>query len=143
MTVGADNEPTHAAFVHSIGTSWKIASFQPVEPSIGANVETIADWSAAWTFTDALKSSRPWISHAYNTSTGQSTWEGGGVVHVDSKGWPTQLNQWKNTRRNQMIRQELGALIFRRYRHELSPRAPIVRKWKGTRRGLLRLAARG
>ncbi|MBU6175153.1 MAG: hypothetical protein KGQ60_15190, partial [Planctomycetes bacterium] len=101
-----------------------------VEPLIGTNVETIADWSAAWTFTDAFKSSRPWISHAYNTSTGQSTWEGGGVVHVDSKGWPTQLNQWKNTQ-NQMIRQELGTLIFRDIGTNY-PAGTYRAEWKGT-----------
>ncbi|MFM7110677.1 MAG: hypothetical protein ACKO26_05995, partial [Planctomycetota bacterium] len=65
-------------------------------PAIGMNVESVVDWSSAWTFSDAFKTSRPWISHAYNTATGQESWEGGGAIHVDSRGWPTTLNEWTN-----------------------------------------------
>jgi hypothetical protein len=80
--------------------------------SIGVNLEQVVDWSPAWTFTDAFKSSRPWISHAYNTATGQESWEGGGTVNVNAEGWPTGLNQWTNSS-GQVIRQRLGTLMFR------------------------------
>jgi len=80
--------------------------------SIGVNLEQVVDWSPAWTFTDAFKSSRPWISHAYNTATGQETWEGGGTVNVNAEGWPTGLNQWTNSS-GQIMKQRLGTLMFR------------------------------
>lgn len=81
-------------------------------PLVGMNLESVVDWSPAWSFTDAFKASRPWISHAYNTVTGQESWEGGGTVHVDAKGWPTQLNHWNNSQ-NQPMEQRLGTLMFR------------------------------
>jgi hypothetical protein len=83
-----------------------------VDTAIGMNLESVVDWSSAWTFKDAFQTSRPWISHAYNTATGQETWEGGGAVQVDSKGWPTQLNQWVNSQ-GQAMQQRLGTLMFR------------------------------
>ncbi len=64
------------------------------ELRIGMNLESVGDWSPAWTFTDAFKTSRPWISHAYNTATFSESWEGGGPITVDAKGWPPQLNQY-------------------------------------------------
>jgi hypothetical protein len=79
---------------------------------IGMNLESVVDWSPAWTFTDAFQTSRPWISHAYNTVTFNETWEGGGPVAVDAKGWPTQLNQFTNAQ-GQLIQQRLGTLMFR------------------------------
>ena len=99
-------------------------------PGIGMNVESVVDWSSAWTFADAFKTSRPWISHAYNTVTSSESWEGGGPVHVDAKGWPTALNQWTNTQ-GQLIQQRLGTLMFRdigtRY-----PAGTYRAEWKGT-----------
>jgi len=99
-------------------------------PAIGMNVESVVDWSSAWTFSDAFKTSRPWISHAYNTATGQESWEGGGAIHVDSRGWPTTLNEWTNAQ-GQVIRQRLGTLLFRdigaRY-----PAGTYRAEWKGT-----------
>ncbi|MBU6294215.1 MAG: hypothetical protein KJS91_05980 [Planctomycetes bacterium] len=99
-------------------------------PAIGMNVESVVDWSSAWTFSDAFKASRPWISHAYNTATGQESWEGGGAIHVDSRGWPTTLNEWTNAQ-GQVIRQRLGTLMFRdigaRY-----PAGTYRAEWKGT-----------
>jgi hypothetical protein len=82
------------------------------EMRIGMNLESVVDWSPAWTFTDAFKTSRPWISHAYNTATFSETWEGGGPVAVDEKGWPTSLNQFTNAQ-GQVIQQRLGTLMFR------------------------------
>lgn len=101
-----------------------------VTPQIGVNLESVVDWSTAWNFTDAFKNSRPWISHAYNTATGQSSWEGGGVVHVDAKGWPTQLNQTTNSQ-NQVIQQQLGTLMFRDIGTNY-PAGTYRAEWKGT-----------
>lgn len=94
--------------VENLESRWVQASTM----SVGVNLEQVVDWSPAWTFTDAFKTSRPWISHSYNTATGQETWEGGGTVNVDSQGWPTQLNQWTNSS-GQVMKQRLGTLMFR------------------------------
>lgn len=98
--------------------------------SVGVNLEQVVDWSPAWTFTDAFESSRPWISHAYNTATGQETWEGGGLVNVDRQGWPTQLNQWTNSS-GQVIRQRLGTLMFRDI-GTAYPAGTYRAEWEGT-----------
>lgn len=99
-------------------------------PLIGMNLESVVDWSSAWTFTDAFKASRPWISHAYNTVTGQESWEGGGAVHVDAKGWPTQLNYWNNNQ-NQLMEQRLGTLMFRDI-GTAYPAGTYRAEWQGT-----------
>ena len=44
---------------------------------VGMNLENIADWSPAWTFTDAFQSSRGWITHGRNSANGQETWNVG------------------------------------------------------------------
>jgi hypothetical protein len=100
--------------------SFERLSFERLEPRqamagemrIGMNLESVVDWSPAWTFTDAFKTSRPWISHAYNTATFAETWEGGGPIAVDAQGWPTQLNQFTNAQ-GQLVQQRLGTLMFR------------------------------
>lgn len=85
------------------------------DPVIGINLERVVDWSPAWTFTDVFKSSREWVSHSYNTVTGQFTWgdaaNNGGTVNVDSKGWPTRLNEWTNAQ-GQLMQQQLGTLML-------------------------------
>lgn len=101
-----------------------------VTPQIGVNLESVVDWSTAWNFTDAFKNSRPWISHAFNTGTGQTSWEGGGTVHVDAKGWPTKLNQTTNSQ-NQVIQQQLGTLMFRDIGTNY-PSGTYRAEWKGT-----------
>lgn len=100
------------------------------EMSIGMNLESVVDWSPAWVFTDAFKTSRPWISHAYNTATGGMTWEGGGTVQVDSRGWPTQLNQFRNVQ-GQLIQQRLGTLMFRDI-GTAYPTGVYRAEWEGT-----------
>ena len=98
--------------------------------AVGMNLEGISDWSVAWPFTDAFKTSRPWISHAYNTATGQVTWEGGGEVRTDAKGWPTQLNRWTNAQ-GQMMEQRLGTLMFRDI-GTAYPAGTYRAEWEGT-----------
>ncbi|MFM7151441.1 MAG: PA14 domain-containing protein, partial [Gemmataceae bacterium] len=102
----------------------------PAGMAVGMNLESVNDWSTAWTFTDAFKTSRPWISHVYNTVTGQESWEGGGVVHVDSRGWPTQLNHWNNAQ-GQRLEQRLGTLMFRDI-GTAYPAGVYRAEWEGT-----------
>lgn len=102
----------------------------PAAMAVGMNLEGISDWSVAWPFTDAFKTSRPWISHAYNTATGQVTWEGGGEVRTDAKGWPTQLNRWTNAQ-GQMMEQRLGTLMFRDI-GTAYPAGTYRAEWEGT-----------
>ena len=63
---------------------------------IGMNVEGVFDWAAGWTFTDAFKHSRDWISHTYNRATEAFQWHGDRPVEVDRHGWPTRLARWTN-----------------------------------------------
>jgi len=100
------------------------------ELRIGMNLESVVDWSPAWTFTDAFKTSRPWISHAYNTATFSESWEGGGPITVDAKGWPTQLNQFTNAQ-GQRIEQRLGTLMFRDIGTSY-PAGTYRAEWEGT-----------
>ena len=55
---------------------------------VGMNLESVVDWSPAWTFTDVFQASRGWITHGVNTATGQMTWDIGQTnpVAVDSNG---------------------------------------------------------
>ncbi|MCP4784225.1 MAG: hypothetical protein GY878_11785 [Fuerstiella sp.] len=78
---------------------------------IGTNVEGVYDWMAGWTFTDAIKHSRGWISHEYNTATGEFTWNGQRPVAQDQHGWATQLDSWTNSN-GEEIQQWIGTLMF-------------------------------
>ena len=102
----------------------------PAGMAVGMNLESVNDWSTAWTFTDVFKTSRPWISHAYNTVTGQESWDGGGAVQVDSRGWPTQLKQWNNAQ-GQKMEQRLGTLMFRDI-GTAYPAGVYRAEWEGT-----------
>ncbi len=100
------------------------------DPVIGVNLDPIVDFGTALTFTDAFKTSRPWISHAYNTVTGVESFSGGGEVTVDEHGWPTQLNTFTNSS-GQLIQQRISTLMFR----DIGDKYPagIYRaQWKGT-----------
>lgn len=104
------------------------------DPAIGINLERVVDWSPAWTFTDVFKSSREWVSHSYNTITGQFTWgdaaNNGGAVNVDSKGWPTRLNEWTNAQ-GQLMRQQLGTLMLDGQNGRY-PAGTYRAEWEGT-----------
>lgn len=102
----------------------------PASMNLGMNLEGVADWSAAWTFTDAFKTSRPWISHSFNTVTGLESWEGGGVVSVNDKGWPTHLNHWTN-QEGQLVEQRLGTLMFRDI-GTAYPEGTYLAEWEGS-----------
>ena len=81
---------------------------------VGMNLENIVDWSPAWTFTDAFQASRPWISQAVNTATGEVTWDLGAThpLSLDANGNPASLADWKNAA-GQTIHQMAGTLMFR------------------------------
>jgi autotransporter-associated beta strand protein len=66
--------------------------------TIGMNLEVEADYTAAWMFTDAFKGSAPWAAD-------------GGTVSLDSRGWPTQLNQYTNGQ-GLVVTQRLSTRMF-------------------------------
>lgn len=82
--------------------------------TIGMNLENVVDWSPAWTFTDAFRASRPWIAHAFNTETWNTTWDAAAAppLALDSRGNPTALATWKNAA-GQTMQQLAGTLMFR------------------------------
>lgn len=100
------------------------------DPVIGVNVDPIVDFSTAWTFTDAFKTSRPWISHAFNTVTGQESFSGGGEVQVDDNGWPIALNEFYNDQ-GELIQQRISTLMFRDIGDKF-PAGIYRAEWKGT-----------
>ncbi len=52
---------------------------------LGTNLTDISDWSTEWTFVDAFKASRPWIS-------GDAThWDDGRPLDLDERGWVRSL----------------------------------------------------
>jgi len=59
---------------------------QEVKPvNMGINLAPISDWSSEWVFTDALRSSRPWIAQRpFQTSP----WDTGEVIETDDVGNP-------------------------------------------------------
>ena len=82
--------------------------------AVGMNLENVVDWSPAWTFTDAFKASRPWIVHAVNSATGETTWDVGDSrpLALDADGNVTALATWTNAA-GQPMRQMAGTLMFR------------------------------
>ena len=53
--------------------------------NMGINLAPIADWSSEWVFTDALRSSRPWIPQRPFTTT---PWDTGEEIQTDDLGNP-------------------------------------------------------
>ncbi len=80
---------------------------------VGINLDNVNDYTPNWMFTDVMQSSRPWISHSFNTVTGANDFNGGSFipVQVDANGWPTQLATWTNAH-EQVMQQRLGTLMF-------------------------------
>lgn len=52
---------------------------------LGTNLAGVKDWSTEWTFVDAFRASRSWISGS------QGTWDDGKPVATDADGWVTSL----------------------------------------------------
>ncbi|MFM7291163.1 MAG: hypothetical protein ACKO6B_08025 [Planctomycetia bacterium] len=82
--------------------------------AIGMNLENVVDWSPAWTFTDAFKASRPWISQAFNTVTWNTSWDPADapLLALDANGNPTALSSWRNAA-GETMQQHAGTLMFR------------------------------
>lgn len=55
-------------------------------PSLGTNLDFLADWTTAYPFVDTFRTSRNWISQKVNGS-----WGSGPAVATDAKGWVTSL----------------------------------------------------
>ena len=81
--------------------------------AIGMNLDNVRDYMPNWMFTDVFQQSRPWISHEFNTVTGQTNFNGSALsVSVDEgSGWPARLNTRINES-GQLLQQRLGTLMF-------------------------------
>jgi len=82
--------------------------------AVGMNLENVVDWSPAWTFTDAFKASRPWITQTFNTATWATTWDDPSTppLALDAAGNVVRLATWTNAA-GQTIQQRAGTLMFR------------------------------
>lgn len=80
--------------------------------AVGMNLESVVDWSPAWTFTDAFKASRPWISQAFNPVTWGTTWspDQAPTLDLDANGNVRSLKTW--TQNGVQMRQFAGTLMF-------------------------------
>ncbi|MFM7036031.1 MAG: Calx-beta domain-containing protein [Planctomycetia bacterium] len=80
--------------------------------AVGMNLENVVDWSPAWTFTDAFKASRPWISHAFNPQTWETTWDPSAAptLDLDANGNIRSLKTW--TQNGVSMKQFAGTLMF-------------------------------
>ena len=81
--------------------------------AVGMNLENVVDWSPAWTFTDAFKASRPWISQAFNTNTWGTSWDPADSppLDLDADGNVRSLKTWTVDRVT--MQQFAGTLMFR------------------------------
>jgi len=86
----------------------------PPHMAVGMNLENVVDWSPAWTFTDAFKASRPWITHAFNTATWATSWDDPSTppLALDAAGGVVRLARWTNGA-GQTLQQQAGTLMFR------------------------------
>ncbi|MFM8364121.1 MAG: hypothetical protein ACKOAS_03125, partial [Verrucomicrobiota bacterium] len=100
---------------------------------VGMNLENIADWSPAWTFTDVFQSSRGWITHGRNTANGQETWDVGQTnpVSVDANGNVTGLATFSSG--GQVFRQVAATFMFRELQGAY-PGGTYRAEWEGTGR---------
>ena len=80
--------------------------------AVGMNLESVVDWSPAWTFTDAFKASRPWISQAFNPVTWGTSWDPAAAptLDLDADGDVRSLKTW--TQNGVQMRQFAGTLMF-------------------------------
>ena len=89
------------------------AMFAAAPMRVGMNVESVVDWSPAWTFTDAFQASRPWIAQAVDTASGAVTWDVGDThpLAVNAKGEITRFDTW--TENGRTFRHQAATLLFR------------------------------
>lgn len=81
--------------------------------AVGMNLENVVDWSPAWTFTDAFKASRPWISQTFNPQTWALSWDDSTAppLDLDADGNVKSLKTW--TQNGVTMKQYAGTLMFR------------------------------
>lgn len=79
---------------------------------VGMNLEGIADWSSAWTFTDMAHTMRTWNSVPLNLSTFESQW-GSTLfdIELDEHGWPTRTYQTVNEAGQTIIQQYVAPIL--------------------------------
>ena len=89
------------------------AMFAAAPMQVGMNVESVVDWSPAWTFTDAFQSSRPWIAQAVDVASGAGLWDVGDThpLPVNAKGEVVRLETWSEGGRT--FRHQAATLLFR------------------------------
>lgn len=99
---------------------------------IGMNLDNVNDYTPNWQFTDLFQSSRPWISHSWNTVTRVQEFHGGAFIPVqtDENGWPTQLATWQNAH-GHVMQQRLGTLMFNNL-NGAYPSGVYRVEWEGT-----------
>ncbi len=87
--------------------------FAATPMQVGMNVESVVDWSPAWTFTDAFQASRPWIAQAVDVASGAVSWDVGDAhpLSVNAKGEVTRLETW--TENGRTFRHQAATLLFR------------------------------
>jgi hypothetical protein len=81
--------------------------------AVGMNLESIVDWSPAWTFVDAFQASRPWIAQTFNTQTWATTWDPAvaPLLDLDADGNVRSLARWSAN--GVEMQQRAGTLMFR------------------------------
>ena len=99
---------------------------------IGMNLDNVNDYTPNWQFTDVFQSSRPWISHSWNTVTRVQDFNGGEFIPVqtDENGWPTRLATWENAH-GHLMQQRLGTLMFDNL-NGAYPSGVYRAEWEGT-----------
>ena len=99
---------------------------------IGMNLDNVNDYTPNWQFTDVFQSSRPWISHSWNTVTRVQDFHGGTFIPVqtDENGWPAQLATWRNAH-GHLMQQRLGTLMFNNL-NGAYPSGVYRVEWEGT-----------
>ena len=125
VATSADKTDTFTVSVtDKYGSATAIAVNVPVTPAVdpvvpgtghmavGMNLESVVDWSPAWTFTDAFKASRPWISHSFNPQTWSTTWDPAQAptLDLDGNGNVRSLKTW--TANGVQMEQHAGTLMF-------------------------------
>ncbi len=101
-------------------------TFTPMQ--VGMNLEGLADWSTAWTFTDMAHTMRSWNSVSLNLDTFQSQW--GSTLfdlHLDENGWPTESQQTVNELGETIIQQYIAPILT----GEVNPAGIYRAEWDG------------
>jgi hypothetical protein len=63
-------------------------SVKPVNPSLGINLTSLADWNSELPFVDLMRMSRDWIS-----VDSEGAWGKGPALNLDENGWVTSLQK--------------------------------------------------